>query len=768
MPVTTGQKHEPARKPKHVTNKRRASDRVLPVLKGLIVLYAFLAGLRTVADPDLGWQMAAGRWIVQHKQIPSVDVFSYTAHGQPWIYPVGSQLLLYLVYAVGGYALLSLLGATVCALCVWIVVRRGSLWTAALAAIAVTVIADRTMARAAMFTMLLFASLLTVLWRYHQTGRAPLWTLPLLMLAWVNLHLGFVAGLALIAAYVGIEMIETTHAPRRKMALDRLRRSWVWLVAAVFATLINPWGWGVYRALARQQSAMKQQSFWIAEWAPLRLNWTAISSAFSLHTTKGDIYLLLAAAAAGVIVAMWRRRFAVALLLAAAAWLVTRHVRYDALFAVLVVVLASVAFGDATAHLAARFQSNRSLLLRRMAVLLIAAFVLFRISELVRGRNYLEANESVAFGVGLSPQMPSGAARFLAGADVGGNIFNTYDEGGFLTFAIGGPYLDYVDGRALPFGQAIISRSGRLSKAEPDSPEWQEEIAHYNITAIVLPLARYYVLEYWPALEQFCHSKIWKPVFLDESSAVFVLRSTQTLTMPPVDCATVALPAIQPTGADRSAFDHWVNAAAVLRSLGRNSEALAANEKALAIFPTSAYGRWNEAMLFLQTGNLPAAEEQDRLATEYDPVSPLFWTSLSDLYKHEGRLADAIAARAKASKLEIHFPDSLLSLGYLYLAAQRPQDARAAFDELSADFPADPQSVLPERFLARLLRGRAAVAIALGDSGTGQRLEDEAWRLNPGSPDDWRQLAHLYASYGHAADAQRAEERAKSLSGETR
>jgi len=33
------------------------------------------------------------RWLVKHHEIPSVDHFSYTAQGQPWIYPFGGGLL---------------------------------------------------------------------------------------------------------------------------------------------------------------------------------------------------------------------------------------------------------------------------------------------------------------------------------------------------------------------------------------------------------------------------------------------------------------------------------------------------------------------------------------------------------------------------------------------------------------------------------------------------------------------------------------------------
>src|SRR5271165_1786270 len=102
------------------------SRRLFLVLGAVALIYAFLAGFRAVADPDLGWQLATGRWIIQHHQIPSVDVFSYTASGQPWIYPVGSALLVYGIYLLGGYALLSWFGAAACVATVALLLRRGS------------------------------------------------------------------------------------------------------------------------------------------------------------------------------------------------------------------------------------------------------------------------------------------------------------------------------------------------------------------------------------------------------------------------------------------------------------------------------------------------------------------------------------------------------------------------------------------------------------------------------------------------------------------
>ena len=261
----------------------QSMERRLWIALSLVVLiYGFLAGLRAVTDFDVGWQLATGRWVAQHHQIPSVDVFSYTAQGQPWIYPVGSGLIFYAAYLLGGYALLSWLGAAACTGTVALLIRRGSAVSAVLAIFAMPLIAARTTPRADMFTLVLFAASLSLLWQHHETGRARLWLLPLLMIAWVNLHLGFVAGLALLCAYVVVETLDMLWPERRQAAWDHLRHFLPWLLASAAAALVNPWGWGIYRALIRQQEAMATQAGSLLEWGATQLNWTILSASLSL------------------------------------------------------------------------------------------------------------------------------------------------------------------------------------------------------------------------------------------------------------------------------------------------------------------------------------------------------------------------------------------------------------------------------------------------------------------------------------------------------
>ena len=275
-----------------------ALERRLFLLLACVALaYAFLAGLRTVSDFDVGWQLATGRWVVQHHQVPSADFFSYTAHGEHWIYPVGAGVVFYAAYLLGGFGLISWIGAAACVGTVALLLRRGSAVSAGIAILGVPLIAWRTTPRADMFTVVLFAAFLSLLWENYQTGRARLWLLPLLMVAWVNVHFGFVSGLGLIVAYVVTELLETVVSDvRRRAALQRLRQAAGWLLCTVLVTLANPWGWRIYQALMRQERANAQQQYWITEWSGVPLSWAAIASSASLRQTRGAIYLLLAIA----------------------------------------------------------------------------------------------------------------------------------------------------------------------------------------------------------------------------------------------------------------------------------------------------------------------------------------------------------------------------------------------------------------------------------------------------------------------------------------
>ncbi len=737
------------------------------LLAAIALTLAGLSGLRTVSDYDVGWQLASGRWTAQHHRIFSTDVFSYTANGQPWIYPVGAGLLFYGAFLLGGYALLSWMGAIACAGTVALLLRRGSLITAALAIVAVPLIAYRTVPRADMFTVVLFAAYLSILWENFQTGRGRLWLLPLLMIAWVNLHLGFLAGLGLVCAFCGIELLEMLFGGTRRLdAIQRLKHKLPWLGATAAATIVNPWGWGIYTALLRQNQAMAQHARYLTEWFGLRMNWAVISSSLSLRDTQGSVYVVLAIAVLATLLAILQRQPGAALLLAGAAYESISHIRMEALTACVVVVVGGAVLQAAAGWVAHRISHRQ--VWQALAVAGTGLFALLgcvRAVDVASNRAYLVRDNPATFGAGMGWWYPDGAASFIEQAHLPGEILNTYDEGGFILWRLGEQHRDYIDGRAIPFGTGIFDKQLQLMAASPDSAAWQDIADSYNINTFVLSLERRQKTPL-ARLKDFCDSKIWRPVYLDEVAAVFVRRTPQTedfIQRSAVDCANVTLPAQPVSGSRGIAFNRWANAAAVLAALGRNSEALAASERAIAIFPDNGYIHWLRGNVFYNTWRNDDAEREFLQAVKLDPSEDT-WSGLGMLYHRVGRLPEATHAIQQAVGLSPQRYSADLRLANYFLTVMQPQPALTALDDALRQAPAVALSETGEDSLRfKVARAQADAWRMSGDIPRAITATETAVQLSPKDAAAWSNLAHLYEREGRVADQQRAEQRAAML-----
>jgi tetratricopeptide (TPR) repeat protein len=733
-------------------------------LCAVALIYAFLAGLRTVSDFDLGWQLATGRWVAQHHHVPSADVFSYTAQGHLWIYPVGSGLVLYAGFLLGNYAFLSWMGALACVATIALLLWRGSTLSAAIAIIAVPAIAMRTAPRAEMFTVVLFAAFLSILWQRQRTGQGPLWLLPLLMIAWVNLHLGFIAGLALLLVFAIIEPVELLlSSPDRSAGMQRLKRAYPWFVATAAATLVNPWGWGIYGALIRQNRAMAVHSHWLVEWGSVPLKWTAVASSFSLRDTKDTFYLLLTIAGSAALIALFQRQVGAAILLVGAMYEGAQHIRMEALFACVVVVVGGAVLSSVIALVGADIPNARVSFMAAIGTALVfTALALVRSSDLVSNRYYLTNISNSTFGTGLSWWFPERAIEFIRRTGLPGEIFNAYDLGGYVIWRLGPSRRDYIDGRAIPFGPDSFERHDELLRRSPDATLWQKEAERYNINTIILPLARYDGVQA-VNLADFCASNHWRPVYLDEVSGVFVRRTAQTedlIQRYQVDCAIATLPAGEISNDRAAAFNTWANAASLLAALGRNDESLRAADNALAIVPSSSFVHWVRANVLFATGHLSDAEQEYLAAISLDP-SEATYSALADSYRKRGRIPAAISAMERAAQLSLRPQQSLVALGYLYLSVHQPEEALKAFDKAVASAPAaskDPSHF--GSFYFMVAQGRAASWDAQGDMEKATSYQEEAARLAPDVPQPWRRLAQFYERRGRLDDAKRAREHA--------
>jgi len=312
----------------------------------------------------------------------------------------------------------------------------------------------------------------------------------------------------------------------------------------------------------------------------------------------------------------------------------------------------------------------------------------------------------------------------------------------------------------------MMLRSGWLKASAPDTPQWKQEVERYNINVLLIPIGRFGALQFFPVLKHFCESDLWRPVYLDEVSVVFIRRRPETealIRRLQVNCSTAPLPAPSPAGTGTKAFNQWANAASVLRALERDKEAFTAANQALAIFPDSGYLHFLRGHMFQESSRLQEAQADYILATKLEPNLVAPWSALAAFYQDSGRLPAAIDAWEHAAGVSRWPWDPLVSLGYADLQAHRPEAALAAFDAAANSLPVRYELMVDNRVLANIAHGRARSWYYLGDLPRAISLDEQAARLLPDA-DLWLQLADLYDRAGRTEDANRTRAQVLALS----
>ena len=379
---------------KEMPPPRPAGNRRLQFAAASLAALFLIAVFATpIADTDFWWHLKTGQYLSEQHRLPFPDPFSYTASKDAtarfnltheWL----AQLLMYDVYAAGGFTAIAVaravLLACICGIAGYIAaLSTRRVWVGiaarlATASVMVAFAADRP----ALVTFLGVAVFIAIL-----ETRRYLWSLPVLALLWANCHGGFFLGWVVLAAYC-----------------VRDRTLWKVSLCAIAASIVNPNGFGVIAMLFRYRGSAMQSS--LLEWQRP-----------SLWGRPYGFDLLLYATAA-VLALQWRR------------------IRVDHW----------ILFGAFAAASIAAFRNVP--LIGLLGPVLIARYAPWRWAVAVlaaaaaTGAMYWRVPDPAV----AQWTIPAAAADFLSARAPGGRIFNTYEQGGYWIWR--GQRV-FIDGRAL-------------------------------------------------------------------------------------------------------------------------------------------------------------------------------------------------------------------------------------------------------------------------------------------------------------------------------
>jgi hypothetical protein len=472
------------------------SDRILLVL--LLACVALASGLSPITNYDYWWHLKTGALILEAKEVPRADPFSFTAKGEPWVdHEWLFQVVSYLGHvALGPAVLVALKALLVLGLALLMAhhARREGSSEAGIAILTSAALVGASFRFDVRPELVSLLGLPLVVWlaiRARDSGRHRLLlAVPPVVALWSNLHPGAIlapvvlaAGAAATFLHERVSLPPAAGAPSdtRSRFAPRLALA---AAATALATAANPYGFRIYQVpfeLSRLLASLPSPNL---EWARPRI---------------ADFPLFFATAVLTIVIlVVCRRRLdpIAAPTLALAGFLAAAHLRNIGLF----FVLLPIGLARPAAALSIRLKSGAAG--RRPASLrpasgspgaagvrpgFVAAVVVYVISVPL----LTVLPPKLAWGLGVAPgNEPSGAVDFLDRENVGERLYNDVRFGGYLIWRRFPGHQVFIDGRNEVYPRLLREVFASVN----DSRAWRAFLEGHGIDAAFV--------RYSPALEK--------------------------------------------------------------------------------------------------------------------------------------------------------------------------------------------------------------------------------------------------------------------------
>jgi hypothetical protein len=478
----------------------------------LFLFLAFSAGKDLLGDADTGYHIRAGEYILDNLTIPKKDLFSFISPTLPWTsHEWLSEVIMAMVHRAFGLTGIVIFFSFIISFTYYLLYRTiktiedNIILTVFIVLLVLITSQIHWLARPHIFSLLIMVIWYVLLDAYQYEQKNYLYLLPPIMLLWVNLHGGFLAGFMLIGIYFSGNMIKflTAQGTEKGIYKEKVRILGIITGICLFVSLINPFGYKILLfpfKLVSNKFIMDHVGEFMSpdfhEPTPFKYFLFLVIIVLAISKKKINLIELL-------LILMFTN-------------MSLFSVRYIPLFSIVAAPILLRQF--------------RSLLNQSNGI--IANFLKKRsdsISETdALGKGYLWPCAAVVLVIVLAmgeiiefkfgeENNPVGAVEFIKAEHLQGNMFNNDEFGDYIIYDTWPEYKVFVDGRSDMYGVDILKEYLKVISVKPG---WDEVLKKYDMNWIIYNANS--------ALSVFLMEREdWKMIYADKVANIFVKNTPE-------------------------------------------------------------------------------------------------------------------------------------------------------------------------------------------------------------------------------------------------
>ncbi len=478
----------------------------------LFLFLSFSAGKELLNDGDTGYHIRAGEYIIKTLSIPKQDMFSFLSPALPWTaHEWLSEVIMAMVHQAFGLTGIVVFFSFIISLVYYLLLKiirtdKDNIILAAFIVLLVIVSSQiHWLARPHIFSLVLMIAWYYLLDEYQYNNKNYLYLLPLMMLLWVNLHGGFLAGFILTGIYLFGNLAKFITSQGKEKDFHKKKAGLLGLttVACLLVSLINPYGFHILMFpfnLVSNKFIMDHVSEFMSP---------------NFHEVMPFKYLLLLMLAvfAGSKVKI---NFIELLLILLFTNMSLYSVRYIPLLGIIaapillrqLILILEQANGRFAGFLKKRSDSiSETDAFARGFLWPVAAMVLVVVSA-AGGKIDFKFDEK---------SKPVAAVEFMKKENLKGNMFDNDEFGDYIIYSAWPEFKVFFDGRSDMYG---VDRMKEYLKVRSIKPGWDEVIEKYKINWIIYnanSTLSVFLME----------RKDWKLIYADKVANIFVKNTPE-------------------------------------------------------------------------------------------------------------------------------------------------------------------------------------------------------------------------------------------------